>query len=125
MIKIIKFHKLKYIIEAAELTSGGLLILHSDYLKIDVISSYEASQIIHVPDLTTIILNVYIKTSDQARYCLQLSKNTGKHLNFTNNEARILLLGGINAYWNAKKDRQGENTSAIIKKICMYKSTKN
>ena len=61
-------------------------------------------------------MNVYIKTSDYARYCLQLSKNTGKLLNFTNNEARILLLGDINAYSNAKKDRQGEKTSATIKK---------
>ena len=116
IIETINFHKLKYILQPAEGTSGGLLILHSDYLKVDVLSSDEVCQIIFVPDLTTIFVNVYIKTSDYARYCLQLSRSTEKLENFTNKETRILLLGDINAYSNAKKDRQGEKTSAIIKK---------
>ena len=92
IIETINFHKLKYILQPAEGTSGGLLILHSDYLKVDVLSSDEVCQIIFVPDLTTIFVNVYIKTSDYARYCLQLSRSTEKLENFTNKETRFYYL---------------------------------
>lgn len=114
IIQTIRYHKLEYILQPADGTSGGLLILFSDYLKADVLSSDEVSQFILFPDLTTIVINVYIKTSDYARYCLQLSRNTKNLEKYSDKDVRILLLGDINAYSNAKKDRQGGKTEAVI-----------
>ena len=125
IILILEYYNLSYHYHPSIGRSGGLLTCWNLDAKVQKLYTCDACLVTHFTDFSITTVNTFINATDYPIYCQQLRNAMQCLKSFPDHQT--VLLGDLNAYQNAKKDRVGQKKEGTVKKdlhLCIFRKLK-
>ena len=118
--KILKYYELSYFFQPATERSGGLLTIWSNEEQAVLKERNETCIITEFPNLNLYAVNMYIRTENYVNWCSQLLHS----IQSIQSEANIVMMGDINGYEDATRDRIGQKLTSSDVHLKVYRRLK-